>query len=59
MRAVTYQAPGEVRVDEVAEPVLENPDEAIIAIEATGVCGSDLHIFHGRVPVEPGMTIGQ
>src|SRR6201994_477082 len=58
MRGVTYQGPGEVRVDEVAKPVLENPDEAIIAVEATGVCGSDLHIFHGRVPVDPGTVIG-
>ena len=52
------QGPGEVRLDEVADPVLASPDEAIIAIEATGVCGSDLHIFHGRVPVDPGTTIG-
>src|ERR1700750_2048795 len=58
MRAVTYQAPGEVRVEDVAEPVLENPDEAIIAVEASGVCGSDLHIFHARVPVDPGTVIG-
>ena len=58
MRAVTYQAPGEVRIDEVADPELTSPDEAIIEIEATGVCGSDLHIFHGRVPVDPGTTIG-
>ena len=40
MHAVTFQAPGEVRV------------------EATGVCGSDLHIFHGRVAIEPGFIIG-
>src|ERR1700743_2518239 len=58
MRGVTYQGPGEVRSDEVAEPVLENPDEAIIAVEATGVCGSDLHIFHGRGPVDQGTVIG-
>jgi 2-desacetyl-2-hydroxyethyl bacteriochlorophyllide A dehydrogenase len=58
MRAVTFQAPGEVRVDEVPEPVLQHPDEAIIRVEASGVCGSDLHIFHGRVPVDPGTTIG-
>jgi threonine dehydrogenase-like Zn-dependent dehydrogenase len=58
MRAVTYQAPGEVRLDEVADPELTSPDEAIIQVEATGVCGSDLHIFHGRVPVDPGTTIG-
>jgi 2-desacetyl-2-hydroxyethyl bacteriochlorophyllide A dehydrogenase len=58
MRAVTFQAPGEVRVDEVDDPVLTTPDEAIIQVEASGVCGSDLHIFHGRVPVDPGTTIG-
>src|SRR5882757_5957116 len=58
MRAVTFQAPGEVRIDEVSDPVLAHPDEAIITVEATGICGSDLHIFHGRVPVDPGTTIG-
>ena len=58
MRAVTYQAPNEVRIEERPEPVIESPDQAIVAIEATGVCGSDLHIYHGRVPVEAGTTIG-
>ncbi len=58
MRAVTFQAPGEVRVQDVPEPELLAPDDAIIRIEATGVCGSDLHIYHGRVKIEPGFTIG-
>jgi alcohol dehydrogenase len=58
MRAVTFQAPGEVRVEERPEPELREPDDAIVRIEATGVCGSDLHIFHGRVVIEPGFTIG-
>ena len=58
MRAVTYQAPGEVRVDEKPEPEVGSPDEAVIRVEATGVCGSDLHIYHGRVEIEPGFTIG-
>jgi 2-desacetyl-2-hydroxyethyl bacteriochlorophyllide A dehydrogenase len=58
MQAVTFQAPGEVRVDERPEPELQAPDDAIVRVEATGVCGSDLHIFHGRVPIEPGFTIG-
>src|SRR4051795_9711697 len=58
MRAVTFQAPFEVRVDEKPEPELQAPDDAIVRIEATGVCGSDLHIFHGRVQIEPGFTIG-
>jgi 2-desacetyl-2-hydroxyethyl bacteriochlorophyllide A dehydrogenase len=58
MHAVTFQAPGEVRVDERPDPELGTPDEAIVRIEASGVCGSDLHIFHGRVAIEPGFIIG-
>jgi 2-desacetyl-2-hydroxyethyl bacteriochlorophyllide A dehydrogenase len=58
MRAVTFQAPGEVAVQDVPEPELQRPDDAIVQIDASGICGSDLHIYHGRVPVEPGFTIG-
>ena len=58
MRAVTFQAPGEVRVDDRPEPELQAQDDAIIRIDATGICGSDLHIYHGRVKIEPGFTIG-
>jgi 2-desacetyl-2-hydroxyethyl bacteriochlorophyllide A dehydrogenase len=58
MRAVTFQAPGEVLVQDVPEPELSDPGDAIVRIEATGVCGSDLHIYHGRVKIDPGFTIG-
>jgi 2-desacetyl-2-hydroxyethyl bacteriochlorophyllide A dehydrogenase len=58
MRAVTFQAPGVVSVEERPEPELLDPEDAIVRIEATGVCGSDLHIYHGRVQIEPGFTIG-
>jgi 2-desacetyl-2-hydroxyethyl bacteriochlorophyllide A dehydrogenase len=58
MRAVTFQGPEVVRVDDVAEPELVDPTDAIVRIEASGVCGSDLHIYHGRVKIEPGFTIG-
>jgi 2-desacetyl-2-hydroxyethyl bacteriochlorophyllide A dehydrogenase len=58
MLAVTFQAPGEVRVNDVAEPEITDARDAIVRIEATGVCGSDLHIYHGRVQIEPGFTIG-
>jgi len=58
MRAVTFQAPGEVRVEDVPEPRLTAETDAIVRIEASGVCGSDLHIYHGRVKIEPGFTIG-
>ena len=58
MRAVTFQAPGEVRVEEKPEPEVAAGDDAVVRVEASGICGSDLHIYHGRVPVEPGFTIG-
>jgi 2-desacetyl-2-hydroxyethyl bacteriochlorophyllide A dehydrogenase len=58
MRAVTFQAPGEIRVDDLPEPEPIAADDAIVRVEATGICGSDLHIFHGRVAVEQGFVIG-
>jgi 2-desacetyl-2-hydroxyethyl bacteriochlorophyllide A dehydrogenase len=58
MRAVTFQAPNEVKVKDVPEPQLLDAGDAIVRIEATGVCGSDLHIYHGRVKIEPGFIIG-
>jgi 2-desacetyl-2-hydroxyethyl bacteriochlorophyllide A dehydrogenase len=58
MLAVTFQAPGEVRVEDRPEPELLERDDAIVRVEATGVCGSDLHIYHGRVSIEQGFTLG-
>ena len=58
MRAVTFQAANEVRVEEKPDPQVAAADEALIRVEASGICGSDLHIYHGRVPVEQGFTIG-
>lgn len=58
MRAVTFQAPHEVRIEDRPEPEPESRHDAVVAIEASGICGSDLHIYHGRVKMEPGFTIG-
>ena len=58
MQAVTFQAPHEVALVEKPDPEVTHPADAVVRIEATGVCGSDLHIYHGRVAIEPGFTIG-
>ena len=58
MRAVTFQAPGEVQIEEKPYPEVVAADDAVVRVEASGICGSDLHIYHGRVPVERGFTIG-
>jgi alcohol dehydrogenase len=58
MQAVTFQAPGEVRLEDRPEPELVERDDAVVRVDATGICGSDLHIYHGRVQIETGFTIG-
>jgi alcohol dehydrogenase len=58
MIAVTFQEPNRIRVEEKPDPEIGAPDEALVRVEASGICGSDLHIYHGRVPVEEGFTIG-
>jgi 2-desacetyl-2-hydroxyethyl bacteriochlorophyllide A dehydrogenase len=58
VQAVTFQSPGEVRLEERPEPEPIEADDAVVRVEATGICGSDLHIFHGRVEIEPGFVIG-
>jgi threonine dehydrogenase-like Zn-dependent dehydrogenase len=58
MHAVTFQALGEVAVEQVADPALSATDDALVRVDASGICGSDLHIYHGRVPVAKGFTIG-
>ena len=58
MRAVTFQEPGRVEIEERPDPEPLAPDDAVVRIDASGICGSDLHIYHGRVPVDPGFTLG-
>ncbi len=58
MRALTFQAPGEVRIEERPTPRIEQAEDVVLRIDASGVCGSDLHIYRGRLPIEAGFTIG-
>jgi 2-desacetyl-2-hydroxyethyl bacteriochlorophyllide A dehydrogenase len=58
LRAVTFQEPGRVALEERPEPEPIAPDDAVVRVEATGICGSDLHIYHGRIKMEPGFVIG-
>jgi threonine dehydrogenase-like Zn-dependent dehydrogenase len=45
MKAVTYHGKRDVRVDEVPDPTIEQPTDAIIRVTSTGICGSDLHLY--------------
>lgn len=59
MHALTYQGPGRVRVAEKAEPRLVHPNDILLRVTRTAICGSDLHLFHGLVPdTRVGCTFG-
>jgi 2-desacetyl-2-hydroxyethyl bacteriochlorophyllide A dehydrogenase len=58
MRAVVSDGVGRVRVAETAEPALEEDTDAIVRVTRTAICGSDLHFFHGKAPIEPGEIMG-
>jgi S-(hydroxymethyl)glutathione dehydrogenase/alcohol dehydrogenase len=50
MKAVVFHKPKDVRVEEVPDPVIEQPHEAILRVTSTAICGSDLHIYNGYFP---------
>ena len=58
MRAVVFDAPGRVRVVDVPEPVLRERGDAIVRVTRTAICGSDLHLFHLKAPIDPGEILG-
>jgi glutathione-independent formaldehyde dehydrogenase len=58
MKAVVFKGPFEVAVEEVYDPVIEQPGDAVIRITTSNICGSDLHPYEGRAPLDAGMVLG-
>lgn len=58
MKAVVYQGPYEVAVEEVDDPRIEASTDVILRITSTSICGSDLHMYEGRTAAEPGIVFG-
>ncbi len=50
MLALTYHGSHDVRVDTVPDPILHEPDDILLKITATAICGSDLHLYRGKIP---------
>lgn len=50
MKAVVFHRPGKVQVDDVPDPVIEHPEDIILRVTSTAICGSDLHIYNGFFP---------
>jgi threonine dehydrogenase-like Zn-dependent dehydrogenase len=59
VKAVVLHAPGELGVEEVADPAILDPGDAIVAVRTTAICGADLFPFHGLTPgFEAGTILG-
>src|SRR3954470_24048168 len=59
MRALTWQGRRDVRVEDVADPRIEEPTDAIVRITSTAICGSDLHLYELFGPfIDPGDILG-
>jgi threonine dehydrogenase-like Zn-dependent dehydrogenase len=50
MRALTYHGTRDVRVESVPDPRIEQVDDIILRVTATAICGSDLHLYRGKIP---------
>lgn len=59
MRAVVYHGVGDIRLDDVPEPTIQDGNDAIVRLTASAICGTDLHFVRGTVgPMKPGTILG-
>lgn len=58
MKAAVYRGPGDVRIEDVPEPELQEPTDAVLRITHTAICGSDLWFYRGEEDQEEGVSVG-
>ena len=58
MKAATFQGVGEVKVLDVPKPTIKDSRDVLVKVTLGAVCGSDLHIYHGHAPMNPGELLG-
>ena len=58
MKAVVYHGKEDIRVDDVPDAGIEQPGDALIRVERTAICGSDLHLWHSEPFTDPGFVVG-
>jgi len=59
MRALVFKDFDAVELTDVPKPAIEEPSDALVKITSTAICGSDLHVLHGRIPgMTPGSILG-
>jgi glutathione-independent formaldehyde dehydrogenase len=58
MKALVYNGPRDVSVNEVPDSTIERPTDVLVKISSTNICGSDLHMYEGRTDMQPGRIFG-
>lgn len=58
MKAVVYKEPYKVAVETVPDPKIQHPNDVIVRITSTAICGSDLHMYEGRTKAQAGIVFG-
>jgi alcohol dehydrogenase len=58
MRAMTFREPGRIELTEVADPEITDDADILVRVDTTTICGTDLHILRGDVPVHAGLILG-
>jgi threonine dehydrogenase-like Zn-dependent dehydrogenase len=59
MKAVVFHGIGDIRLDDVPEPKIQQPSDALVRITASAICGTDLHMVRGTLPgMKPGTILG-
>ena len=58
MKAVAFYGPGDVRVEEVPKPTVEEPNDVLLRVDKAAICGTDLHPYNGRLEMEDGFVLG-
>ena len=57
-RSLVFHGKADVRLESLPDPTPPDSRGAIVRVERTAICGSDLHLYHGTLPIAPGFTLG-
>jgi glutathione-independent formaldehyde dehydrogenase len=58
MKAISYEGPRKMSVSTHAKPKIKKPTDALLRVTTSGICGSDLHMYDGRTPLDKGTVVG-
>ncbi len=59
MKSLVWHGPMDVRIDDKPQPTIQHPEDIVLRVTSTAICGTDLHLYHGTVPgMQPGQTLG-